>query len=280
MYIGGGVAEGSEYSVLKYTIQGGQWREIETPVCLFGMAITNDQVIITGGRDEKDMVTNQVWVLDSLSETWIQPFPPLPAARCLTSAMSYKKWVLVAGGRDKFGSTLMSELYILDSASKVWYTASPLPWGISRPSLTVMQDTLYVVCDYNAVRISIPALISDAVSEHPASDSSDGPKPTEWQPLPDTPTLRPSLVIFHETLLAVGTWSYPPSSTIAMYCPQTEQWLTVAQLPTPRTGSTCVTLPDTEELMMIGGDNNYDNYIKTIDLCTLHITESQNSSIV
>ena len=243
------------------------------------MAATDGQLIITGGQDKEGKVTNQVWVLDSLSNTWIQPFPPLPAARCWTSAVSYKKWVLVMGGKEDFDENDLSnndpcpELYILDSASKVWYTASPLPWGVARPSLTVMQDTLYVVWNNDAVSISIPALISDAVSQHPASDTttdtSDGPKPTEWQPLPDTPTFQPTLVTFHKTLLAVGTANDVPSSTIAMYCPQTEQWLTVAKLPTPRKLCTCFTLPDTEELMVIGGLDTNNKFINTIDFCTL-----------
>ena len=278
VYIGGGEADGSDYKVLEYTVQGGQWREIKTPVKFFGMAATDGQLIITGGKDKEDKVTNQVWVLDSLSDTWIQPFPPLPAVRSWTSAVSYKKWVLVIGGKEDFDENDLSkndpcpELYILDSASKVWYTASPLPWRVYRPSLTVMQDTLYVVGGTNAVSISIPALISDAVSQHPASDTttdtSDGPKPTEWQPLPRTPTFHPVLVTFHETLLTVGAED-EPSSTIAMYCPQTEQWLTVVQLPTPHRACTCVTLPDTGEMMVIGGIDGDINFIKTIDLCTL-----------
>ena len=53
VYIGGGRAKGSNYKILEYTIEGGQWWEIETPVEGFGMAVVNDQVIITGGWIEK-----------------------------------------------------------------------------------------------------------------------------------------------------------------------------------------------------------------------------------
>ena len=272
VYIGGGEAEGSDYKMLEYTIKEGQWREIKTPVQYFSMSVVKNQVIIIGGRDEEAEVTNQVWVLDSLSDTWIQPFPPLPGARYLTSAMSYKEWVLVMGGEDD-NCINCSDLYLLDTTHKVWNTASPLPWRTVQPSLTVMQDTLYVVCGNSAVSISIPALISDAVSQHPASDTttdtSDGPKPTEWQPLPDTPTRDPALVVFRNLLLAVGAYYDSPSSTIALYWPQTKQWLTVAQLPTPRKACICVTLPDTEELMVIGGVDDDCKFIKTIDLCTL-----------
>ena len=262
VYIGGGFAEGNDYKILEYTVQGGYWREMKTPVSYYGLAAVNGQVMITGGVDKKDEATNQVWVLDSLSDTWIQPFPPLPATRKATSAVNYKKWVLVAGGKDV---TACSELYILDSASKVWYNALPLPTahGAYNPSLAVMHDTLYVAWGFTAVSISIPALISDAVSQYPATSG------LKWNPLPNLSTKQPTLVVFHGALLTVGTVSHPPSSTIAMYCPQTEQWLTVAQLPTPRRACTCVTLPDTEELMVIGGSNINMGVIKTIALCTL-----------
>ena len=98
VYIGGGRAEGGGYKILEYTIEGGQWRKIETPVRLFGMAVVNDQVIITGGRDRGGSPTNQVWVLDSLTNTWTQPFPAMPTARTTPSAVGYKRWVLVVGG--------------------------------------------------------------------------------------------------------------------------------------------------------------------------------------
>ena len=246
VYIGGGRAEGSGYKILEYTIEGGQWREIETPVALFGMAVVNDQVIITGGVDRGGIFTNQVLVLDSLTNTWTQPFPAMPTARWMSSAVGYKRWVLVVGGDGK------KCVEVLDTKSKQWYTASPLPSDAPQPSLTVIRDTLYVVWEESAVSVSIPMLISDAMSQSQASDSTNEPRPTEWQSLPDTPTSRPAITLFHGCLLTVGAGGSRPSSTISMYLPHTEQWLPVAQLPTPRRGCTCV-LPETEEMMVIGG---------------------------
>ena len=39
------------------------------------------------------------------------------------------------------------------------------------------------------------------------------------------------------------------------------------QLSTPRKGCTCVVLPETEEMMVIGGRDENAKYIKTIDIC-------------
>ena len=254
------MTEGSDYKILEYTIEGGQWREIETPVLWFGMAVVNDQVIITGGQDRGGSLTNQVLVLDSLTNTWTQPFPARPTARLGSSAVGYKRWVLVVGGEDE------ECVEVLDTKSKQWYTALPLPSDAYRPSLTVIQDTLYVVWEESPVSVSIPMLISDAMSQSEASDSTNEPRPTEWQSLPDALTDDPAITSFHGYLLTVGACD-SPSSNISMYLPHNEQWLPVAQLPTPRSGCTCVVLPETEEMMVIGGRNENGEFIKTIDIC-------------
>ena len=264
VYIGGGVADGSDYTISEYTIEGGQWREIETSVWGFGTAVVNDQVIITGGYDREGSPTNQVWVLDSLTNTWTQPFPAMPTARWWSSAVGYKRWVLVVGGHHE------ECVEILDTKSKQWYTASPLtlPTETSSPSLAVIQDTLYAVRGKSVVSVSIPMLISDAMSQSQASDSTNEPRPTVWQSLPDTPTSHPPITSFHGYLLIVGA-GYSPSSTISMYLPHTEQWVPVAQLPTPRRECTCVFLPETEVMMVIGGLDENWKFIKTTDICAL-----------
>ena len=261
MYIGGGWAECGVYKILEYTIQGGQWREIETPVALFGMAVVNNQLLIIGGRDEEGRDTNQVWALDSAPGAWTQPFPAMPTARRWLSAVGYKRWVLVVGGDGE------RYVEVLDTATNKWYVATPLPDDAVRPSLTVMQDTLYVFKGRSAVSLSIPILISDAVSQRPTTHASSGPQSTEWQPLPDTPTYHPATASLRVSLIAVG--GRPASSSITMYLPHMEQWLKVAQLPTPRQECTCAILPETQQLMMIGGRDENFKYVKSIDLCTL-----------
>ena len=261
VYIGGGVAEGSHYKILEYTIQGGHWREIVTPVAWFGMAVVNNQLLVIGGEDEEGRDTNQVWALDSASGDWKQPFPAMPTARWGLSAVVYKRWVLVVGGyRERC-------VEVLDTATNKWYVATPLPDDALRPSLTVIQDTLYVVWGRPAVSLSIPILISDAVSQRPTTHASSSPQSTKWQPLPDTPTINPATTSLQGSLVAVG--GDLPSSSIAMYLPHMEQWLEVAQLPTPHQYCTCAILPETQQLMVIGGQDENEKYVKNIDLCTL-----------
>ena len=262
VYIGGGETEsGNHYKMLEYAIEGDWWREIDTPVACFGMVVVNNQLIITGGVDKDGCFTDEVWVLDSVSGTWTQPFPAMPTARWGLSAVGYKRWVLVVGGDCEIC------VEVLDTAARCWYTATPLPSDALRPSLAVTEDTLYVVWQHSTVSMSIPMLISDAMSQSPASDTSNGLKLTEWQPLPDTPTENPTITTLNGSLVAMG--GDPASPTIAMYLPQTEQWLKVAKLPNQRCDCTCAFLPETKEQMVIGGRNKNGYYIRRIDLCTL-----------
>jgi len=193
VYVGGG----GKYNVLVYTIQNHQWKEIETPVMWFGMAVVNDQLIIAGGENDDCSSIDRMWVLDNTSGTWRHPFPKMPTGRGGPSAIGYKRWVFVVGGHG------MRCVEVLDTKSKLWYTATPLPFDADRPSLTLVQDTLYAVCERCAVCASLPKLVSGAMSQSPAHASKIVPKPTEWQPLPDTPTKSPTTTTLNGSLIYV-----------------------------------------------------------------------------
>ena len=290
---GQGVVEGSSdseeeeerrarCSVLEHssTEEGPQWRTIVAPTGFFSMAAVEDQLIIAGGMDpDTKGPSNQVSVLDGDKKTWTQPFPAMPTARRWPSAIGYKRWLVVAGGKLTLHSKEhVNVVEVLDTSSKQWYKALPLPCPTFRPSLAIIQNTLYIAwIDYveqkiGAHQIVIPTLISNAISSAQATDNKSSP--TEWQALPDPLTHLPALVSFHGHLLAVGD-SYTPSSTIAVYLPHLQQWKkAVAELPTPRAGCDCCFLPATKGLMVIGGckDEGLKDPIFTMETCELDIT--------
>ena len=212
------------------TGEGPQWRTIVAPTGGFAMAAVDNQLIIAGGVVPGANVSDKVSVLDSDNKTWTQPFPAMSTVRFMPSAIGYKRWLVVVGGSvtpdDK---NLLNVVEVLDTSSKQWYTASPLPSPTIRPSLVIIQDTLYTF--YISAeeipftkQIFIPTLISNAISC--AQASQNNLSPTEWQELPDMLTLFPALVSFHGHLLAVGAGASggSPSSTIAMYLPHIQQW--------------------------------------------------------
>ena len=247
------------FSILEYSTTGWypRWRTIVAPAAVFAIATVENQLILAGGWDPN---------------TW-------------PSAIGYKRWLVVVGGAaTPDGENELDVVEVLDTSSKQWYQASPLPSPEFRPSLAIIQDTLYVAWwddteeSFGTHQISIPTLISNAISSAQASPD-DKLSSTEWQQLPGTFTTWPALVSFHDHLLAVGGFA-TPSSTIAMYLPHTKQWQKVAELPTPRNGCACCFLPSTKQLVVIGGwkDDDMDDLIFTMEICELESSNQQPST--
>ena len=259
VYIGGGGAESSR--LLEYNIEGSVWKLIVPPVDSFGLAAVNDTVIIAGGSYKGSGDTNRVWTLQPGTGTWLQPFPCMPTARSWPSAVGYKKWLFVAGGSTK------QCVEVLDTSTKQWYTALPLPHAIARPSLALLQDMIYIGMEKTVIRALAPMLISDAICPSKAAT------PTKWESLPGTLDTQPALVEFHGHLLAVGAFD-TPSSNMAIYLPLTRQWQSVAQLSIPREGCACLVLPDTRggSIMVMGGCGKAEKsqYIKTLVSAVLY----------
>ena len=170
------------------------------------------------------MPINQVWALDTEYGTWTQPFPTMTTTRSWVLAVSYKRWVLVVGCQ---AQTLTNFVELPDTVIDKWYVATLLPSGKFRASITAIRDTLYILWRSSCSRISIPGLISDAVTQHPTTIPQ-----SEWQPLPDAPaTLLLSIVSHQESLVALEDTSSTfedHATSIFMYLPQMEKWLNVA----------------------------------------------------
>ena len=155
------------------------------------MSAVDNQLIVAGGMDANTSEpVDQVHVLDNHNDTWLHPFPGSSVPTVLASAIGYKKWLLV------FGGWLTADLdcpldvvQVLDTSSKKWYAASLLSTPATRPSLAIIQDTLYIAWSNiteKAQKIFIPTLLSDAKSY------SLSVKPTcDWQTLPTTLTSFP-----------------------------------------------------------------------------------------
>ena len=274
-------------SILEYSTTGGgpQWRTIVAPTAGFSIATVDNQLILAGGLDPNIVdLSDQVRVLGSDKKIWTQPFPTMPTARFLPSGIGYKRWLVVVGGSATLDSeNMLNVVEVLDTSSKQWYQASPLPSPTPQPSLAIIQDTLYAAW-YNTTekssgthQISIPALISNVISSSRASPGKSSS--TEWQQLPEVLIPSPALVSFHDHLLAVGGFG-TPSSTIAMYLPHIKQWQKVAELPTPRRGCACCFLPSTKQLVVIGGfkDDTAEDPFFTMDICELESSNQQPST--
>ncbi|CAI8033275.1 hypothetical protein GBAR_LOCUS18765, partial [Geodia barretti] len=130
-------------SILEYSMtgEGPQWRTIVAPTVFFAMAAVDNQLIVAGGADpDTKSVSDQVSILGSDDNTiiWAQPFPAMPTARYAPSAIGYKRWLaVVRGSVTPDHENPLDVVEELDTSSKQWYKASPLPSPTIRPSLAI-----------------------------------------------------------------------------------------------------------------------------------------------
>ena len=61
------------------------------------------------------------------SQTWTKQFPPMPTARCSTSAFTHNRWLVVEGGQLQEVGSKLSDVEILDTMSGQWYCCPSLP---------------------------------------------------------------------------------------------------------------------------------------------------------
>ena len=258
LYVAGIESEGGVYKITEYSINDGQSQEIEMPVCWFGMAAVNEQLIIAGGQSHEGE-SDRVLVMDTHTRSWVEPFPPMPTARESPSAVGYDRWLFVVGGWES------RCVEVLDTVSRQWSRGISLPSEATRPSVTCVEDNLYVAWDDTVVSASIPAVVSHAFS---SSSNEHAPCP-KWQQLPKTLTSNPAITSFNGALLAIG--GEPLSSSVSIYLdlPMTERWVAVSKLPTRREQCSCVFIPESGKLLVIGGKGEKASFLKSVEVCTL-----------
>ena len=263
IYIGGGNSSPQNAAtVMVYSVQTGSWKTQRPPqdTWLFGMAAVNNQLVLVGGRSASTHeVTNGLVVL---SHTWTRPFPVMPTARHSPSAISYKKWLVVAGGRDERNSPL-NKVEILDTVSGQWYEGSPLPTECSEMSSAINGNMWYLSgggssqgANKCVFSVCLDDLIFQAVSQSAGSTSS----PCIWQTLPEPPLNHSAVLILNGALLTVGGEN---SSSIHLYQPGRRSWVKVGDLPYRQWPCACAVFPERTIFVASGSVDSslLDNFV-------------------
>ena len=261
VFVGGGESLAKAAIVMVYSVQTCSWRILPTgETYWFGMAAVNNQLVLVGGKSTSTgRVTNVLVAWDEMSRTWTRPFPMMPTARLSPSAISYKKWLIVAGGRDE-GYSLLNKVELLDTVSGQWHEGSPLPTKCSSMSSAINGNMWYLSGGRSSegdnkrvFSVCLHELISQAISQSAGSTSSP------WQTLPEPPLTHSTVLILNGALLTVGGVD---SSSIHLYQPGRRSWVKVGDLPEQRWGCACTVLPN-GEMFVAGGRMllNYDNLV-------------------
>ena len=103
VYVGGGNAgwkSPNNYIVMVYNTRSCKWHQLPPYTAeYFVMVVINNQLVLVGGKDSAYHATNLLGMWDTGSNQWTHPYAPMPTARSHPSAVVYKQWLIVAGGR-------------------------------------------------------------------------------------------------------------------------------------------------------------------------------------
>ncbi len=256
VYVGGGNTARDEdnFIIQVYSPESDEWSKLpECAVRYFIMAVVNQQLVLVGGDNLNGQVQSTVLVWDSTSRHWTTPYPNIPATRCAAAAVSYQQFLVVAGGYDDSLMDL-NTVEILNSSTKQWVTAAPLPTARFDLSPALVGDTLYLLGGLSGTNTPSKQMFSTSISaliSH-ATSSSRAPPPN-WD-VADTKLTHSAAVSLNNSLLAVGGKDDrdKSSSAIYHYDPQSKRWAKVGDVPSALSQCSCTALP-TGELMVLGG---------------------------
>ena len=224
VYIGGGLAYMEMQTVMVCDPQRDVWHTLPPYMYTsFAMAVVNDQLVLVGGIDVKTRkCIAMLGVWSEQSQTWTNPFPPMPTARRSPSAVTHdNRWLVVVGGKSEDAVTSVE---ILDTTLGQWYHGAPIPQPCYHVSAATVGNMCYVLGGFtkgglsskNVFSLCLDYLISQAVPQPvsvttlPTQSTSRPPHtpPTllmsPWQTIPDTPLKRSSALALNGALLAVG----------------------------------------------------------------------------
>ena len=277
VYIGGGDASSDRerQTVIVYDPQQDIYNTLPQYTYLyFSMAVVNNQLILIGGIDVRtEKKTNKLGVWNEQSKTWTHQLPPMNTACDSPSVTTLNnRWLVVIGGEGD-GDAALSRVDILDTESRQWYHAAPLPQSCYCAAIAIIGDTCYLVGGYTAggtasrkvLSVNLYCLIGDAVSQ-PASACAP-PTPSPWEALPDTPLIWSTALAINGALLAIGG-GWPRPKDIYLYQPSSRSWIKVGELPTKRSRCGCTVLPS-GEVFVAGGVGAGDVGIKQVDIALL-----------
>lgn len=224
----------------------------------FAMAMMNGQLVLAGGmlaqrysrssmyQDNQDTVA--VW--NETSQTWEYPYPPMPTARSSAWLIHYRHYLIVVGGVDRGGKNT-TNVEILDTSRSQWYIAKPLPEPCHLQHSARILDTLYFLgssyVSTSFFQASLSTLVSVATSKCETATST-------WEKLPDVPFVCSGLVVYDNSLLAIGDLNAQLIPGIHAYKPDTNEWINIGYLPTALRVSMSVVLPS-KEFVIVTSEN-------------------------
>ena len=288
--------DGRQVLVFTPENESGHWTRLQMPgeQRKSTLATVNGRLVAVGGvrlvksgKDTKTVDSNDIAVWEESSSSWTYPYPPMPHECHDSAAVGFKHYLVVIGGRRVVVSSL-SEVMILDTNTKQWYsTETGMPYYNWHGKPVVIGDTLYLILHFveevsmskKVIKVSLHDFISQVIN---------GCKDVKslWKELRNIPFYGSTPCAVGNMLAIVGgrpggfarrlflerTKLVPsePSSDIYAYHPEMNDWIKVGEIPIGRWFCGCAMLPS-GELLVAGGEVS----MTKSDLASSHICSIQ-----
>ena len=278
VYVGGGRADNDHdmRTVMKFSKQ--VWTKLpQYQTKKFAMTTIANHLVVVGGFDLKKQEQTDL-IAEFKSESWTYPYPPMEIACRSSTAVSFDKYIIVAGGRgNEFEGEPIASVQVLDISIKKWYIAESLPSPHSSLKSAIIRSTLYIMGGVNPTEnptmgspinlamheVDLNELITKAKSKHIEQNL--------WKKRGNTPVKHCIPFNFGGSLFAVGGCddNFNPDSSIHLYQNDSKRWVKVGDLPTPRFCCTCSVLNHSGEVIVAGGQTGWSKYCNTVDIMTV-----------
>ena len=243
--------------VYVYDINSNQWDRLPPPGQYMGiLQIINSKLTVIGGRDNTtNKTTNKVTIYNNNS--WSNEYPNLLKARNGSGVLTHLDYVIVAGGALD-DNTNSDDIEILNyKQSSHWVIARmKLPEVMWAPSLTISDDTLYIVGYDNAIGMTNAAykVSVDMVTSSAAQLISN--QSAHWTKLPPAHNLDTAIIpnSCPPTIIGGGRYDgqYIPTDDIRVLDVPNSSWKKIASLATARFATAVVPI-DHDSILVIGG---------------------------
>ena len=184
--------------------------------------------------------------------------------------LATNQFLVAAGGWDGYRTQYTVEVF--DGEAQLWHQAQSLPIATNGFSTAYFKGLWYhmtshqEITNFTVMCASLPSL-TGRVGGHSSA----------WTTLPDLPSEGSPLAIWHNSLVALGGYTRKEvsssdiqqnlssckvvdrSSKIHVYCPHSNSWIYLGEMPTERTAFPALPLP-TGELLIIGGRTNSEEF--------------------
>ena len=244
------VAGSDSRNVYAYNLKDGTWTEAPSyPYADFHLAVVGGYLTGIGGRmqDAEQSPSNELYSL--IEGEWKPQFPPMAITRSECAVASCGDSLVVIGGvGDWTSDEIITQVEIMNSATRKWTTSCPLPERLEFPSVAFCGEGVYVVegdghTVYTTSVISLTCWTPEAGNVW----SRIAPVPTRWS----------TSVSVCGQLLALGGWQDDdkPTSDVHVYVPGDEGWRKIGELVQSR--DLVIALPLAgDRVLVVGGSRS------------------------